>query len=294
MSRWLRHLGWALAVPLACSAGGGVTAPPPPPPPPPTLNVNLRTDRSTVFLGRRLPLSVLVASVTDGQAQPVTDATLSATTSLSWTLSHDTLIAPLFETTGTMQITATRGASHGTSTPVSLLGIVNLDTLHLTGSTITCRMIYQPGHVSHASDDSVGPVDSITMIPVADSIPNHYLGTTGNTGTPPLSYVLGFTRMSLQIWLSGSELIYGSQPPYVAHYQRPDTGYYLTPKTAPISWQTPDTIVFSYPQDVPSSTPLTWAVRQSATTYRAPGLAFCPLISTGSFWTADSITLTSH
>src|SRR6266496_3897418 len=216
MSRWLRHLGWALAVPLACSAGGGVTAPPPPPPPPPTLNVNLRTDRSTVFLGRRLPLSVLVASVTDGQAQPVTDATLSATTSLGWTLSHDTLIAPLFETTGTMQITATRGASHGTSTSVSLLGIVNLDTLHLTRSTITCRMIYQPGHVRHASDDSVGPVDSDTMIPVAASIRKHYLGTTGKIGMPPLSYVLGLTRMSLQIWLSGSELIYGSQPPYVA------------------------------------------------------------------------------
>src|SRR6266480_4308412 len=96
MSRWLRHLGWALAVTLACSAGGGVTAPPPPPPLTPTLNVNLRTDRSTVFLGRRFPLSRLVSSVTDCLAQPVTDATLSATTSLGWTVSHNTLIAPRF------------------------------------------------------------------------------------------------------------------------------------------------------------------------------------------------------
>jgi len=287
---------WGLWLVLACG-GHGVTAPPPPPPPlpvPALTAVQLVTARATIFLGRRLPLAVLVSSVTDVNGQLVSDAALSATTSASWIISHDTIVAPTFETIGTIQVIATRGSSHVTSGSVALVGVVNLDTLHLSGSPTMCRMIYRPGHVSWVFDDTVGPVDSIRITPVSDSIPYHYLGTSGSTGTPPLSYVLGFTKMSVIAWLSGSEVIYGSQPPYIAHYQLPDTAYYLTPRGIGIQWQVPDTFFFSFPQDPLSNAPLTWAVRHSPTTYGASGLAFCPLVSVGTYWTADSILLTSH
>ena len=74
----------------------------------------------------------------------------------------------------------------------------------------------------------------------------------------------------------------------------PDTAYYLTPRGIGIQWQVPDTFFFSFPQDPLSNAPLTWAVRHSPTTYGASGLAFCPLVSVGTYWTADSILLTSH
>lgn len=258
----------------------------PPPPPAGIATVQLVADSGTIFMGKALPGARLVAHVLDSAGYEVPDVVLSLTASPGWTIHGDTVIAPLTEGRGSVQVTAKRRVSVAASAPinapavamdsvtsdaVSLGTVVNLDSLQLTATSFTCRV----GSQTVVTNDSVGIVDSLQYVtPVVDSV-------LYESDSPTGGYLIGAYGWAGQFWLSADLVVYGHTSS--AHYvgQR-----WFVPMTK----QIPDTLTLGLTGNgLPGKVT---AIREgSPASYTTSALPFCQTFVRG--MTADSITFTA-
>lgn len=276
----LRHL-WLCSALLSVGCGGTRSTQPPPPPPPGLARVELAATSGTVFQGHAIPGQLFVARVVDSADQVVPDVVLSAVASPGWAVRGDTVVAPAAEGLGTLRIVATRRTPAGSamavapdsavSPDVAVSATVNLDTLHLGGNTITCRV--RAGVAM--TNDSVGPVDSIAYTWAVDSVV--YSGTD-----PRGTYLIGVYGWAGQLWLSGPYTIFGVYGQ--AHYR--DPGSYVA-----LTKQVPDTLTIGgtlYPNN---KAPRSGGAKVS---YKTAGAPFCLASLDPYTWvSADSLTLTA-
>jgi hypothetical protein len=245
--------------------------------PPGIASITLVTSTGTVFTGRALPGQRLVAQVLDSAGHAVTDAVITASASPGWTVRGDTVIAPLTEGTGTVRLTATRlDPSSATSSPLTIAGVIDLRTLHLSG-TVLCR--YLP-RVVMGGPDGLTFIDSIGYAYQIDSV--HYVGDTSSYA----GYLLGHYGGVGTLWISGSQVQYLVTG---ATYVRPGV------QVVPLDAQVPDTLVFRSRLGTTDST--RWRTVRTGTT----ALPAYPLTDGRLFCTEDSgltsaspTTITAH
>lgn len=262
-------------IPLFTACANSPTAPSPKPPG--IASITLVTSTGTVFTGRALPGQRLVAQVLDSAGHAVTDAVLTASASPGWTVRGDTVIAPLTEGMGIVRLTATRtDPSSATSSPLTIAGVIDLRTLHLSG-TVLCR--YLPRSLM-GGPDGLTFIDSVAYAYQIDSV--HYVGDTSSYA----GYLLGHYGGVGTLWLSG-----------------PTTQYLVTGATytvlgghslVSLDAQVPDTLVFRT-GDIQA--PTRWRTANAGTATLpvyplADGRAFCT--EGAGLTSASSTTITAH